>query len=338
MNKLLGTIIIALSIFLGLVMNNKMEPQNNTNTIYLAGGCFWGIEAYFAKLPGIVNTQVGYANGNTKNPTYEEVCRGGTNFAETVKVDYDSKKISLADILSHYFDIVDPTTLNKQSNDVGTQYRSGIYYIKEQDIKTIVDAIGQEQKKYAKPIVVEVKKLENFYPAEEYHQKYLDKNPNGYCHINLSKVAKYDKYIKPSDEDLKKKLSKIQYEVTQKGSTERPFSSEYEKNFDDGIYIDIATGEPLFSSTDKYDAGCGWPSFSKPINKTSIKEKEDKSLGMVRTEVKSDAGESHLGHVFNDGPIDKGGQRYCINGAALKFIPKKDLQKEGYSEYLYLFK
>lgn len=338
MKKLFGIIIISLLIFLGLAMTLKTEPQKNINTIYLAGGCFWGIEAYFSKLPGVIHTEVGYANGKTKPPTYEEVSTGNTNFAETVKVEYDSNKISLGDILSHYFDIVKPTTLNKQSNDVGTQYRSGIYYLKEQNRDTITAAIAQEQKKYQKPIVMEVKKLENFYPAEEYHQKYLDKNPNGYCHINLSKVAKYKKYKKPNDKDLKKKLSEIQYNVTQKGSTERPFSSEYDKNFDEGIYVDIATGEPLFSSTDKYDAGCGWPSFSKPINKTAIKEKEDKALGMVRTEVKSDAGDSHLGHVFDDGPADKGGQRYCINGAALKFIQKKDLQKEGYGEYLYLFK
>lgn len=333
MNKILGIIIVILSIFGGLAMQ-KAELQN-THTIYLAGGCFWGVEAYFSKLPGVIKTEVGYANGKTQNPTYEEVSTGGTGFVETVLVEYNSKEISLSDILSHYFGVVDVTALNRQAHDTGTQYRSGIYYVKEQDKKIIENVIKQEQKKYKKPIVTEVKKLEKFYLAEEYHQKYLEKNPGGYCHIDLSKVKKY---IKPNTDELKRKLIDIQYKVTQERATERPFSSEYEKNFDEGIYVDIVTGEPLFSSKDKYDAGCGWPSFSKPIDKKSIKEKEDDSLGMKRIEVKSKIGDSHLGHVFNDGPKDKGGQRYCINGAALKFIPKKDLQKAGYGEYLYLFK
>lgn len=337
MNKFLGILIIALSILGGIALMPTLESKQDTNIIYLAGGCFWGVEAYFSKLPGIIYTEVGYANGKIQNPTYEDVLTGDTDFAETVLVKYDSRKISLNDILSHYFDIVDLTTLNRQAHDSGTQYRSGIYYVNDQDRETIVNAVAEEQKKYKKPIVTEVKKLKNFYIAEEYHQKFLDKNPGGYCHIDLSKVEKYEKYKKPTDKDLKKKLSGTQYNVTQKGATERPFSSEYDKNFEKGIYVDIVTGEPLFSSTDKYDAGCGWPSFSKPIDKIAVKEKEDKSLLMTRTEVRSTSGDSHLGHVFNDGPPDKGGHRYCINGAALKFIPKKDLQKEGYGEYLYLF-
>lgn len=333
MNRILGLLIILLSIFGGLAMQ-RAELQN-TSTIYLAGGCFWGVEAYFSKLPGVIKTEVGYANGKTQNPTYEEVSTGDTGFVETVSVEYNNKEISLSQILSHYFDVVDVTTLNRQAHDSGTQYRSGIYYVNDSDKKIIEDTIQEEQKKYKKPIVTEVKKLENFYLAEEYHQKYLEKHPGGYCHIDLSKVKKYKK---PSQEVLKQNLSDIQYKVTQESATERPFSSEYDKNFDEGIYIDIVTGEPLFSSTDKYNAGCGWPSFTKPIDKKSIREKEDKSLGTTRTEVKSKIGDSHLGHVFSDGPKDKGGQRYCINGAALKFIPKKDLQKKGYGEYLYLFK
>lgn len=338
MNKILGIIIMAISIFGGFAMMQKIEVQKIPDKIYLAGGCFWGIEAYFSKLPGVVHTEVGYANGKIQNPTYEQVSTGDTDFAETVLVEYNSSEISLSDILSHYFDIVDLTSLNRQAHDTGTQYRSGIYYTNPKDKEIIEQAIKQEQKKYKKPIVTEIKKLDNFYVAEEYHQKYLDKNPGGYCHIDLSKINKYQKYKKPTEDELKQKLSETQYNVTQKGATERPFSSEYEKKFDEGIYVDIATGEPLFSSTDKYDAGCGWPSFTKPIDKKFVKEQEDKSLGMKRTEVKSDIGNSHLGHVFNDGPKDKGGHRYCINGAALKFIPKHDLQKQGYGEYLYLFK
>jgi len=318
-------------------MQTKIEAQKKISKIYLAGGCFWGVEAYFSKLPGIIHTDVGYANGKIQNPTYEQVSTGDTDFAETVLVEYNNKEISLPEILSHYFDIVDLTTLNRQAHDVGTQYRSGIYYETNQDREIIEKAIKDEQKKHKKPIVTEIKELKNFYEAEEYHQKYLDKNPGGYCHINLSKINSLEKYKKPSEEEFKKKLSEIQYKVTQKNATERPFSSEYDKNFDEGIYVDIVTREPLFSSTDKYDAGCGWPSFSKPISKIFVKENVDKSLGMQRTEVRSNVGNSHLGHVFEDGPKDKGGHRYCINGAALKFIPKTQLQKEGYGEYLYLF-
>lgn len=337
MNRILGIIIIILFMWGGLAMMPKINEQKNTDKIYLAGGCFWGVEAYFSKIPGIIYTEVGYANGKTKNPTYEDVSTGDTDFAETVLLKYNKNEISLPEILSHYFDIIDLTTLNRQFNDSGTQYRSGIYYINDQDRNIIEKAIKQEQKNHKKPIVTEIKKLKNFYAAEEYHQKYLDKNLGGYCHIDLSKTKRYEKYKKPAEDDLKKILSDIQYNVTQKGDTEKPFSSEYDKNFDEGIYVDIVTKEPLFSSTDKYDAGCGWPSFSKPINKTFIKEKKDNLLFIQRTEVKSDIGDSHLGHVFNDGPIDKSGQRYCINGAALEFIQKKDMQKKGYGKYLYLF-
>lgn len=301
--------------------------KNKTKKIYLAGGCFWGIEAYFSKIPGVIKTTAGYANGNGNNPTYETMAHD--KFVETVEIEYNPNVISLTDILNHFFDIIDPTTLNRQGADIGTQYRSGIYYIDEEDMNLILKVIEREIEKSSEPIVVEVQNLENFYPAEEYHQKYLEKNPNGYCHINLSKIKNYNK---PSNEELKKQLNEIQYNVTQKNATERPFTSEYEKNFQDGIYVDITTGEPLFSSKDKFDAGCGWPSFTKPIKKKFVKEKEDNSFGMQRKEVRSCLGDSHLGHVFNDGP--KGNLRYCINGAALRFIPVEEMKKEGYDEYL----
>lgn len=301
--------------------------KNKTKKIYLAGGCFWGIEAYFSKIPGVIKTTAGYANGNGNNPTYETMAHD--KFVETVEIEYNPNVISLTDILNHFFDIIDPTSLNRQGADIGTQYRSGIYYIDEEDMNLILKVIEREIEKSSEPIVVEVQNLENFYPAEEYHQKYLEKNPNGYCHINLSKIKNYSK---PSNEELKKQLNEIQYNVTQKNATERPFTSVYEKNFQDGIYVDITTGEPLFSSKDKFDAGCGWPSFTKPIKKKFVKEKEDNSFGMQRKEVRSCLGDSHLGHVFNDGP--NGNLRYCINGAALRFIPVEEMEKEGYGEYL----
>lgn len=188
MNKLFGILIILLSLLGGFAMQQKINADNRTELIYLAGGCFWGVEAYFSRVPGIVDTKVGYANGLTLNPTYEDVSGGDTNFAETVLIEYNPNRISLSEILSHYFDIVDLTSLNRQAHDEGTQYRSGIYYLHDNDREIIESAIKQEQKKYKKPIVTEVKKLENFYDAEEYHQQYLDKNPGGYCHIDLSKL------------------------------------------------------------------------------------------------------------------------------------------------------
>lgn len=339
MNKIIKFVVTVIAIFGAIFLMQRIAAKNkyeevSMKKIYLAGGCFWGVDAYFSKLPGVMVTVSGYANGKLKNPSYEDVKTGETGFAETVFVEYNPKILSLEDLLNHYFDIVNPITLNRQGFDVGTQYRSGIYYVDDTDLKVIEKFLAKEQKNYTEPIVTEVKKLKNFYEAEEYHQKYLEKNPQGYCHINLSSVQKYKK---PFSEELKEKLTDIQYKVTQENATERPFTSPYENKFEDGIYVDVVTGEPLFSSKDKYDAGCGWPSFTKPIKKKMVKEKADVSIGMKRTEVRSSFGDSHLGHVFDDGPKDKGGKRFCINGAALRFIPVKDMQKEGYGDYLYLF-
>lgn len=316
----------------------KQQKKSFTKKIYLAGGCFWGIEAYFSLIPGILSTQAGYANSKIAHPTYNQVITGKTGAAETVMIEYNPNVISLSEILHHFFSIINPTILNRQGNDTGTQYRTGIYY-KESSDKTIIDrVIGEEAQKYALPIVTESAPLKNFYKAEEYHQNYLKKNPEGYCHIDLTPVLKYEKYKKPAEEKLKEILSDIQYRVTQQNATESPFSSRYENNFADGIYVDVVTGEPLFSSKDKYDAGCGWPSFTHPINNDAVKEKIDGSHGMYRTEVRSSIGDSHLGHVFDDGPKEKGGMRYCINGAALRFIPADELKSSGYSEYEYMFK
>ncbi|GJQ06579.1 peptide-methionine (R)-S-oxide reductase [Capnocytophaga cynodegmi] len=326
-----------------------MNDKKNMKEIYFAGGCFWGTEHFFKQIRGVVATQVGYANGNTQKPSYEEVYTDKTGFTETVKVVYDPKQVDLQLLLDLFYETIDPTSLNKQGNDIGTRYRTGIYTIDDSDREMISKSLNELASKYNQPIVVENLPLKNFYDAEEYHQNYLDKNPGGYCHINpkLFQMAKEAnpmeksspmQYEKPNDEVLKEKLTEIQYNVTQKNATERPFHNEYWNEFREGIYVDITTGEPLFISTDKFDAGCGWPSFSKPIDKKLIAEKMDKSHGMTRIEVRSKTGDAHLGHVFTDGPSDKGGLRYCINSASLRFIPKDEMKKEGYGDYLNLLK
>lgn len=291
------------------------------NKIYLAGGCFWGLQGYFDGIVGVVKTVVGYANG-TGNPKYEDVCRGN-GYAETICVEYEN--ISLNQILQYYFRVIDPISINRQGNDTGIQYRTGIYYTDENQKKEIEDFIQKEQKKYDKMIVVEVEPLKNFYPAEDYHQKYLEKNPTGYCHIDINKNKRKaidpNDYKKLSDLELREKLTPFQYAITQENATEPPFENEFYDNTKKGIYVDITTGEPLFSSDDQFLCSCGWASFTHPIAPEVVNYRRDISHGMDRIEVRSRVGDAHLGHVFNDGP--NGNLRYCINSAALKFIPKK---------------
>ena len=325
----------------------KMNKSDKTKEIHLAGGCFWGLEAYMQKLNGVEDAISGYANGKTENPTYKDLHTSG--HAETVKVIYKPEIISLEDLLTHYLRVVNPVSVNKQGNDIGTQYRSGIYYTDKNDKKVIDNILKKEQTKHDKPIAIEVLPLKHFFEAEEYHQDYLFKNPNGYCHIDLSLAEKplspdkepvidATKYPRPSDAELKKTLTDIQYKVTVQNKTEYAFSNEYWDNFEKGIYVDITTKEPLFSSTDKFESGCGWPSFSKPIAKDVVKYIEDRSFNMIRTEVRSRSGNIHLGHVFDDGPKELGGKRYCINSASIEFIPYAEMDKRGYSYLKYLIK
>jgi len=356
-------------------LNDKRKGDNpmNKKTIYLAGGCFWGVEGYYQRLAkGVISTEVGYANGKTENPTYHDVLRGDTGFAETLKLEYDAEQLSLREVLAHFFRIVDPTTADRQGNDIGNQYRPGIYYVDEDDFDEICDYIDARRKDYSKGIVIEVHPLNNFYEAEAYHQEYLDKNPGGYCHVNLNladlplteaelavpelkesraegervdpelferfavELGDRQRYDRPSDEDLRQDLTDLQYRVTQDGATERPFDNEFNDHREKGIYVDIVSGEPLFSSTDKFDSGCGWPSFSKPISKGMIDYYKDHSLYRERIEVRSSSADSHLGHVFDDGPKELGGLRYCINSAALRFIALEEMEAEGYGYLMFL--
>ena len=304
--------------------------------IYLAGGCFWGTEHLFSLVDGVVKTVVGYANGNVADPTYEMVCTGRSGAAETVEVVYDDTKVGLSELLIIYFKSIDPTSLNRQGNDIGTQYRTGIYYTDPADFPVIEAVVATVQRRHTEPLAVEVEPLRNFYPAELYHQEYLYKNPGGYCHVDprLFEEVKTRKANKNEKEELRDRLTPLQWEVTQNGATERPFVNEYDHEFRRGIYVDITDGTPLFVSSRKYDSGCGWPAFTRPIDPALITEHTDTSFGRVRTEVRSASSGSHLGHVFPDGPVEDGGMRYCINSASLRFIPAEDMASEGYADYL----
>lgn len=320
--------------------NENLSFDNaNLKDIWLAGGCFWGTDAYLARVFGVAETVVGYANGHTDNPTYHDVCHNNTGHAEAVHVRYDPARVSLDTLLRHFYAIIDPTSLNRQGGDHGTQYRTGIYYRDVSDLPVIQRVTGEEAGKYKKPIVTEILPLIHFYLAEEYHQRYLEKHPDGYCHVHFdtlsSSFVQVDPslYAKPDPNALKAALTPQQYAVTQQADTERPFTNAYWNQDEPGLYVDITTGEPLFLSTDKFDSGCGWPSFAAPIESAVVAYKEDRTHGMQRVEVRSRVGDSHLGHLFEDGPRNLGGKRFCINGAALRFIPLKDLEAEGYGKF-----
>ena len=330
-----------------------------TATAVFAGGCFWSMQSAFEKVYGVISVQSGYTGGTTRNPTYETYAAGG--HVEAVQVLYDSSRVSYKDLLDTYWRHTDPTDAKGQFVDRGPQYRPIVFWLDDTQRRTAEESKAALEKsgRFKAPIVTEIRRAEAFHPAEEYHQDYAKKNPADYeeyrSHSGRDQLfAKYwgpsalmdpaappsardGAYHKPGLAQLKKMLNPMQFEVTQEEGTEPPFNNEYWDNHKAGIYVDIVSGEPLFSSTDKFDSGTGWPSFTRPLAPGNIVEKVDKSFMMVRTEVKSRYAGSHLGHVFDDGPMPTG-LRYCMDSASLRFVPVADMQKDGYSQYLYLFK
>lgn len=313
--------------------------QPGAAVIYLAGGCFWGIQKLMQSIPGVISATSGYANGDAgETPTYQSVCTGKTGHRETVRVEYDPEKVSLDAILFAFFSVIDPTVKNAQGPDHGTQYQTGVYYADDRSKETVERVAAVERERHS-PFAVEIGPLRCFFEAEEYHQHFLDKNPPGYCHIPYETIRLLSRmatdpanYRRPAKTEIAGRLTDEQYRVTQAAATEPPFRNAFWNRFERGIYVDIVTGEPLFSSRDKFESSCGWPSFSAGLDPNALVYLDDRSLARSRTEVRSRAGNSHLGHVFSGDPESPNGVRYCINSAALRFVPYDKMDEEGYGD------
>jgi peptide methionine sulfoxide reductase msrA/msrB len=358
--------LVVLVIMAGLAVVGSSAPKENTmgepvkiEVATLAGGCFWCVESDMEKLPGVIRAVSGYAGGVEENPAYEDVSSGGTGHRESVQVYFDPARVSYAQVLDHFWKHFDPTDAGGSFGDRGAQYTSAIFYHspEQQRVAEASKMALGESGRFKAPVITPILPFTTFYEAEKYHQDYYKHNPIRYKTyrylsgrdrfveetwgheadpgVAAEPVIAYasgDGFVMPDDATLKASLTPMQYKVTQKDGTEPPFDNEYWDNHAEGIYVDIVSGEPLFSSRDKFESGTGWPSFTRPLVAENVVEKQDRSLFAVRTEVRSKLADSHLGHVFDDGPPPTG-LRYCLNSAALRFVPREALEEQGYGAF-----